>query len=67
MSRCATYRIIARTDGRIDIAVTTTSGLTVGRDGFTSFAAAQAALQELRAMLAANTGRLVHAGGPALA
>ena len=67
MSRCATYRIIERADGRLDITVTSTSGLTVRREGFPSVAEAQAALQDLRVVLAANTWHLVHAGGPALA
>ncbi len=66
-SRCVTYEILARANGAVDITVTTTSGLTVRRQDLASHAEAQAALQDLRIIVAALNRDLVHSGGLALA
>jgi hypothetical protein len=65
-SCCVTYEIHSGDDGAIAISVTTTTGMTVKRRDFASFADAQVALEDLRAILAAQDLDLVQARGPAL-
>lgn len=67
MSSCrVTYEIHSGDDGAIAISVTTTTGMTVERRELASFADAQAALEDLRAILAAQDLDLIQARGPAL-
>lgn len=64
--RCVIYEIHSGIDGAIAISVTTTTGMTVERRDLATFADAQAALDDLRAILAAQDLDLIQAGGPAL-
>lgn len=66
-SRCVTYAIRAHACGAVDIAVTTTTGLTVERRRLASHGEAHAALQDLRAILAALGLDLVQTRGLVLA
>lgn len=50
----------------VDIAVTTTTGMTVERRDLASQSEAQAALNDLRAVLAAQDLNLIQIGGPVL-
>lgn len=65
-SRCVTYEIFAHANGMVDIAVTTTTGMTVERRDLASHTEAQAALNDLRAILAAQDLDLIQSGGPVL-
>lgn len=65
-SCCVTYEIHSSDDGAIAISVTTTTGMTVERRDLAYFADAQVALEDLRAILAAQDLDLVQARGPAL-
>lgn len=65
-SRCVTYEVFARANGMVDIAVTTTTGMTVERRDLTSHSEAQAVLNDLRAVLAAQDLDLIQIGGPVL-
>lgn len=65
-SRCVTYEILTRSDGAVDIAVTTTTGFTVRRRALATHAEARAALQDLRIIVAALGRDLIRAGGPVL-
>lgn len=65
-SRCLTYRIVKRPDGRFDIAATCTTGSTVDRRNLATPAAVKDALDLLSAILDAQNLHLLQAGGPAL-
>ncbi len=65
-SRCVSYEIFARADGAVDIAVTTTTGLTVRRCDLAGHSEASEALQDLRVILTALGRDLIQSGGPAL-
>lgn len=66
-SRCASYEILTRADGAVDIAVTTSTGLIFKRRDLACHAEASAALEDLRVILAALGCDLIRSGGPALA
>ncbi len=65
-SRCVTYEIHSGVDDAIAISVTTTTGITVARRDLASYADAEVALDDLRAILAALDLDLIQAAGPAL-
>ncbi|KOX56115.1 hypothetical protein ADL19_10455 [Streptomyces purpurogeneiscleroticus] len=66
-SRCVTYEILARANGSVDIAVTTTTGFTVKRQDLATHVEACAALQDLRIIAAALGRDLIQTRGPILA
>lgn len=58
-SRCVTYRVIKLANGAFAVEVTCSSGRRVQRQNFRTLAEVDAALQDLRVILAASASQLV--------